>query len=331
MRRARCCSCALRRSRSPAAARSREVRERRRRASSGEQAARERPTPRRRPTSEARGLRIATARIVFDHPRPGLGPVLDDRQEAGSTTPRARPASPSPTARRTASRSRACAGCIDEAIADQPDGLVVSLPDVEALRAVDPARRSQAGIPVITINSRQRRVPRRSACSPTSASPSTRRASRAGERMAARGRRARAVRQPGGGQRRPRRALPRLRATACAARAGTSRALLGAAPGSGDRRSGGWRQAVTRRRRSTGSSRSARAAPGRRSTPCARAASDGASQLATFDLSPDVLDAVRDGEMLFAVDQQPYLQGYLPVDPAGRAARATRSSRRAAS
>ena len=35
--------------------------------------------------------------------------------------------------------------------------------------------------------------------------------------------------------------------------------------------------------------------------------------LATFDLSPEVLTAVRDGDMLFAVDQQPYLQGYLPV------------------
>ncbi|MGB7982559.1 MAG: substrate-binding domain-containing protein [Candidatus Nanopelagicales bacterium] len=35
--------------------------------------------------------------------------------------------------------------------------------------------------------------------------------------------------------------------------------------------------------------------------------------LATFDLSPDVLDAVTAGDILFAVDQQPYLQGYLPV------------------
>jgi simple sugar transport system substrate-binding protein len=35
--------------------------------------------------------------------------------------------------------------------------------------------------------------------------------------------------------------------------------------------------------------------------------------LATFDLSPSVLEAVRDGRMLFAVDQQQYLQGYLPV------------------
>ena len=36
-------------------------------------------------------------------------------------------------------------------------------------------------------------------------------------------------------------------------------------------------------------------------------------QLATFDLSPEVLEAIRDGNMLFAIDQQQYLQGYLPV------------------
>jgi simple sugar transport system substrate-binding protein len=34
---------------------------------------------------------------------------------------------------------------------------------------------------------------------------------------------------------------------------------------------------------------------------------------ATFDLSPSVLEAVRDGNMLFATDQQQFLQGYLPV------------------
>jgi len=39
----------------------------------------------------------------------------------------------------------------------------------------------------------------------------------------------------------------------------------------------------------------------------------GQIQLATFDLSPDVLEAIRDGNMLFAIDQQQYLQGYLPV------------------
>jgi len=36
-------------------------------------------------------------------------------------------------------------------------------------------------------------------------------------------------------------------------------------------------------------------------------------QLATFDLSPEVLDALEAGTMAFAVDQQQYLQGYLPI------------------
>jgi simple sugar transport system substrate-binding protein len=39
----------------------------------------------------------------------------------------------------------------------------------------------------------------------------------------------------------------------------------------------------------------------------------GQIQLATFDLSPEVLEAIRDGNMLFAIDQQQYLQGYLPI------------------
>lgn len=36
-------------------------------------------------------------------------------------------------------------------------------------------------------------------------------------------------------------------------------------------------------------------------------------KLATFDLSPSVLEAVRDDNLVFAVDQQQYIQGYLPV------------------
>ncbi len=36
-------------------------------------------------------------------------------------------------------------------------------------------------------------------------------------------------------------------------------------------------------------------------------------KLAAFDLSPTMLKAVEDDEMLFLVDQQPFLQGYLPV------------------
>ena len=36
-------------------------------------------------------------------------------------------------------------------------------------------------------------------------------------------------------------------------------------------------------------------------------------KVGTFDLSKDVLTAISDGSMLFAIDQQQYLQGYLPI------------------
>jgi len=39
----------------------------------------------------------------------------------------------------------------------------------------------------------------------------------------------------------------------------------------------------------------------------------GEVQIATFDLSENVLNAINDGNMLFAIDQQQYLQGYLGV------------------
>ena len=37
------------------------------------------------------------------------------------------------------------------------------------------------------------------------------------------------------------------------------------------------------------------------------------AKLATFDLNGDVTQAIADGKMLFAVDQQQYTQGYLPI------------------
>ncbi|OLF09506.1 sugar ABC transporter substrate-binding protein [Actinophytocola xinjiangensis] len=37
------------------------------------------------------------------------------------------------------------------------------------------------------------------------------------------------------------------------------------------------------------------------------------AEVATFDLNTDVVDAIRDGRILFAVDQQQYQQGYLPI------------------
>ncbi|MDJ0952403.1 MAG: sugar ABC transporter substrate-binding protein [Acidimicrobiia bacterium] len=39
----------------------------------------------------------------------------------------------------------------------------------------------------------------------------------------------------------------------------------------------------------------------------------GTVALATFDLGPEVLTAIDEGNMLFAIDQAQYLQGYLPI------------------
>ena len=38
------------------------------------------------------------------------------------------------------------------------------------------------------------------------------------------------------------------------------------------------------------------------------------AQVATFDTNAELVDAIADGRIAFAVDQQPYLQGYLAVD-----------------
>jgi simple sugar transport system substrate-binding protein len=38
------------------------------------------------------------------------------------------------------------------------------------------------------------------------------------------------------------------------------------------------------------------------------------AEVATFDLNKDLVGAIQGGDIQFAVDQQPYLQGYLAVD-----------------
>lgn len=47
-----------------------------------------------------------------------------------------------------------------------------------------------------------------------------------------------------------------------------------------------------------------------------RAAKDAgsAAKVATFDTNAELVNAIKNGEILFAVDQQPYVQGYLAVD-----------------
>jgi simple sugar transport system substrate-binding protein len=45
----------------------------------------------------------------------------------------------------------------------------------------------------------------------------------------------------------------------------------------------------------------------------AAAAAGSSAEIATFDLNSDVVKSIKDGKILFAVDQQQYEQGYLPV------------------
>ena len=45
----------------------------------------------------------------------------------------------------------------------------------------------------------------------------------------------------------------------------------------------------------------------------AQAASNNTAKVYTFDLNPDAAQAIKDGKIQFAVDQQPYVQGYMAV------------------
>ena len=40
---------------------------------------------------------------------------------------------------------------------------------------------------------------------------------------------------------------------------------------------------------------------------------NGKVHFSTFDLSEDIASAIKNGTIAFAIDQQPYLQGYMPV------------------
>jgi simple sugar transport system substrate-binding protein len=197
---------------------------------------------------------------------------------------------------------------IDLAVATRPDGLVVSIPDATG---VGPSIRLavQAGIPVVAINSGAAAF-RQLGAVLFVGQPEYAAGLGAGRRMAAAGvRNAICVNhQPGTsslGQR------CRGFEAGIATAGGESRVLTI------DPLSRG--QAETR-------IAAAASAPGvdgvltlgpSGATPALEAFADkklfGRVKLATFDLAPDILRAARSRKLLFAIDQQPYLQGYLPI------------------
>ena len=171
----------------------------------------------------------------------------------------------------------------------------------------------RAGIPVVSINSGSD-VCRRLGILAHVGQPEERAGLEAGRRLAAAGvRHALCVNQEIGNQG-ARRALPRPGQGACARRGGRSRVLarrrpephratpaqIADADRSGRHRRRARAELAQRRSRRSGVD----ARLGGRA---------GAVKIGTFDLDPDVLAACSDGRMLFAVDQQAYLQGYLPI------------------
>jgi simple sugar transport system substrate-binding protein len=195
---------------------------------------------------------------------------------------------------------------IEQAVERRPDGLVVSLPEA----ALEPAvrRAARTGVPVVTINSGSD-VYRRLGVLAHVGQPEGRAGLASGRRLAARG----------------------VRSALCVNQQVGNRGL--------DARCAGLARAMRRvggRSRVLGVSDASLATPRRIARAIRAGDVDGVLTtnsktaiqavsavrrlgrsrgvaIGSFDLSPEVLSAVRSGRLLFAVDQQPYLQGYLPV------------------
>jgi simple sugar transport system substrate-binding protein len=191
---------------------------------------------------------------------------------------------------------------IDDAVAAEPDGLVVSIPsdDLEA-----PIRRAvKAGIPVVSINSGSD-LSRRVGALAHVGQPEAEAGYKAGRRLvAANARDAVCVNHEIGNAGLDRRC------------AGFARAM---------RQAGGAARVLavdtkdveeTRRRLARASARPGLDAMLTLNITSGEIAAEAVPRdvrLATFDYSPTVLAQVRSGRIAFAVDQQPYLQGYLPI------------------
>jgi simple sugar transport system substrate-binding protein len=192
---------------------------------------------------------------------------------------------------------------IDQAVASRPDGLVVSIPEPGVAPAI--RRAVRAGIPVVAINSGAD-VYRRLGVLAFVGQPEDRAGFEAGQRLAAAGvRRALCVNQKVGTFGLDERC--RGLAQAMRRAGGTSRVLpvddqSTATPGkiaravSEDRIDGVLAMNATSGLEAVSGLKRARDV-----------------KIGVFDLGADVLGAVRAGRIAFAVDQQPYLQGYWPI------------------
>jgi len=195
---------------------------------------------------------------------------------------------------------------VDQAVASRPDGLVVSLPEAGIAAAV--RRAVKAGIPVVTINSGSD-VAHRLGVLAHVGQPEHRAGVAAGRRLAAAGvRRALCVNQQPGNLGLDARCAGLAEAMRDAGGRSTVMGVDDQSPATPKRIAA----AVTRDR--IDGLLTLNSTTGIEAVKAAGAVRDGRRlRIATFDLGPDVLNAVRAGRLAFAVDQQAYLQGYLPV------------------
>jgi len=195
---------------------------------------------------------------------------------------------------------------IDEAVASKPDGLVVSFPEPGLGPAI--RRAVKAGIPVITINSGSDAF-RSLGVLAHVGQPEGRAGLAAGKRLVRAGaRKVLCVNQQVGNVGLDARCAGLARAVRSA---GGSARVLGIDDQSPDT------PRVIARAVTAGSIDgilATNATGGLLSIDAlGKTRRHGRVEVAAFDLGPDTLRAVEDGKLLFAIDQQPYLQGYLPV------------------
>jgi simple sugar transport system substrate-binding protein len=196
---------------------------------------------------------------------------------------------------------------VDQAIAARPDGLVVSLPESGIAPVVRKAVR--AGIPVVTINSGSD-LSRRLGVLAHVGQPEHRAGLLAGRRLAAAGvRRALCVNQQVGNVGLDARCAGLAEAMRAAGGRSSVIGVDDQSPATPKRLAA----AVARDR--VDGLLTLNATTGTEAVQAVRRAGAAGRgvQIGTFDLGPDILGAVRAGRIRFAVDQQAYLQGYLPV------------------
>ena len=192
---------------------------------------------------------------------------------------------------------------IEQAVASEPDGLVVSIPSPELEAPIRDA--VEAGIPVVSINSGSE-IARRAGTLAHVGQPEEDAGFKAGRRLVAAGaHNAVCVNHEAGNEALDRRCAGFARAMREAG--GSSRVIAIDTNRDLDGSRERIRQAASRpgvdavlTLNSQGGELAADVAPA-------------GSILATFDYSPTVLRAIRSGRIEFAVDQQPYLQGYMPI------------------